>query len=544
MKTKKSLLIFFSGFNINIFLSDRNISEWYIVSFSEIISLPIKSIFTVIRKEKYYECVFGVRSILEWRYSYPILFFGLFSTAKKKYFYDNNGNTKSLSFLYYINKFLIFSLHIIFSLLVIFSTYLVTYILLVVKLQFAKSIASKQQNEKKILAFLRTDNFGNMITGGSFTHFEGVYSGMLKCGYSMRVYAQGKPGNFNDKNTIFIKVPIIPFFDFFEIGEIFYTYQFTLSVMKDLRKHKVDFLYHRHSIFNFSGALLKCFLRIPLILEYNGSEPWAREKWSGKLFLKSIAYMIEKTELHAADKIIVVSDVLKDELESRGFDSNKIIVNPNGVDSDNFLIEDNEIKNLKNELHISDKIVIGFLGSFGPWHGVEILARAVKFSVEKNKNLHFIFIGDGSLRLQVEKIIKENNSEGFVTFLGTIPHSEVPQYLSICDILVSPHVPNLDGSRFFGSPTKLFEYMAVGKAIIASKLEQIGEILEHKKTAFLVKPGDIQELSDSIVYLAHDKKLCVELGGAARNEVIKNYTWKMNAQRVISAYHTLLNSEK
>ena len=83
-------------------------------------------------------------------------------------------------------------------------------------------------------------------------------------------------------------------------------------------------------------------------------------------------------------------------------------------------------------------------------------------------------------------------------FTGALPHDKVAEYLDAADILVSPHIPMPDGSRFFGSPTKLFEYMAMGKAIVASRLEQLAEILEHDRTAWLVTPGNTEELAEAI----------------------------------------------
>jgi glycosyltransferase involved in cell wall biosynthesis len=100
-------------------------------------------------------------------------------------------------------------------------------------------------------------------------------------------------------------------------------------------------------------------------------------------------------------------------------------------------------------------------------------------------------------------------------------------------VLASPHVPNPDGSPFFGSPTKLFEYMAMGKAIVASNLEQIGEVLDHGRTAWLVTPGDVEQLADGIRRLALDPTLRRVLGDAARREVVDQYTWRQHTRRTI-----------
>jgi glycosyltransferase involved in cell wall biosynthesis len=107
--------------------------------------------------------------------------------------------------------------------------------------------------------------------------------------------------------------------------------------------------------------------------------------------------------------------------------------------------------------------------------------------------------------------------------------------LAACDILVSPQVRNKDGTPFFGSPTKLFEYMAMGKAIAASNLDQMGEILQHEKTALLYEPGDTEALQRVLVRLMTDKDLCRTLGENAHQEVLQKYTWRLHTQKIIEA---------
>ena len=85
-----------------------------------------------------------------------------------------------------------------------------------------------------------------------------------------------------------------------------------------------------------------------------------------------------------------------------------------------------------------------------------------------------------------------------------------------------------DGSRFFGSPTKLFEYMAMGKGIVASRLEQLAEVLEHDRTAWLVTPGDPHELAEGIMRLALDPQKRASLGAAARRAAVERHSWTHN----------------
>ena len=134
---------------------------------------------------------------------------------------------------------------------------------------------------------------------------------------------------------------------------------------------------------------------------------------------------------------------------------------------------------------------------------------------------------------------KLKSSLGRVIFTGSVAHDRVPALLDACDILVAPHVPLADGSDFFGSPTKVFEYMAMGKAIVASRLGQIGEVLADQETALLVEPGNVSELAAAIVKLVESDELRARLGAKAREVAEREFTWKHNAQRVLEAYQSL-----
>jgi len=141
------------------------------------------------------------------------------------------------------------------------------------------------------------------------------------------------------------------------------------------------------------------------------------------------------------------------------------------------------------------------------------------------------------LHAEVEKQLE--SEAGRVIFTGAVDHDRVPRLLDACDILLAPHVPLADGSEFFGSPTKIFEYMAMGKAIVASRLGQIGEVLTDQETALLVEPGNVTELVTAIEKLIESDELRATLGAKARGVAEREHTWKHNAQRVLEAYQSL-----
>ena len=185
-------------------------------------------------------------------------------------------------------------------------------------------------------------------------------------------------------------------------------------------------------------------------------------------------------------------------------------------------------------------LLAGFVGTFGPWHGVIELAKAIK-KIPESVPLRFLFVGSGSLHGEVERLLRAERESGRVIFTGVVEHDSVPVFLDACDILVAPHVPLADGSEFFGSPTKLFEYMAMGKAIVASRLGQIGEVLSDHETALLVPPGGVNDLADAMVRLVDSEGMRVRLGENARRAAVEEHTWAHNARRVMDAYESWLS---
>src|SRR6185436_14729912 len=150
--------------------------------------------------------------------------------------------------------------------------------------------------------------------------------------------------------------------------------------------------------------------------------------------------------------------------------------------------------------------------------------------IPANVRVRFLLVGSGSLHAEVEKLLE---GDGRVIFTGAVAHDRVPKLLDACDILVAPHIPLADGSEFFGSPTKIFEYMAMGKGIVASRLGQIGELLVDEETALLVEPGNVEELRVAILRLVESQDLRRRLGTNARNVAEREHTWMHNARRVL-----------
>lgn len=295
-----------------------------------------------------------------------------------------------------------------------------------------------------------------------------------------------------------------------------------------------DAVYQRHTRFSLAGALIARLARRPFILEYNGSEAFFGSHWQPTPFAAQLV-ACEDAALASATLIVVVAEVERNLLVERGIDPARILVNPNGVDADRFRAGSG--RELRRELGFGDDdVVIGFLGSFGPWHGAPLLAEAFTELSRSHPASRLLLVGEGAEKDRVRQILDAASLSDRVFFAGRVPPAAVPRYLDACDVLASPHVPLPGGTDFFGSPTKLFEYMASGRAIAATRLGQIGDVLDDERTALLATPGDRDEFTQILRRLVDDPDLRARLGEAARETAIARHSWRLNAQRVVDAF--------
>ncbi|HEX6215833.1 MAG TPA: glycosyltransferase, partial [Vicinamibacterales bacterium] len=297
-------------------------------------------------------------------------------------------------------------------------------------------------------------------------------------------------------------------------------------------------VYQRYSLNNFAGARLAVERRVPFVLEYNGSEIWMSRHWGTPLEHEALSAQIEMANLDIADLIVVVSQPMADELIARGVPAAKILVNPNGVEPDLYSpsIDGSAVL---DRYHLRGKTVIGFIGTFGPWHGAEVLAQAfgrlLTNHPQYRSSVRLLMIGDGVKMGEVTAAITAAGVQDLAVLTGIVPQADGPQYLAACDILASPHVPNPDGSPFFGSPTKLFEYMAMGQGIVASDLDQVGEILGHGRAARMVQPGSVDDLVSGLRELIERPDERARLGAEARRLAVERHTWREHTRRIVDA---------
>lgn len=390
------------------------------------------------------------------------------------------------------------------------------------------------------VVFLHSDLIPFVKAGGSVAHITGVISGLEGRGSEVRMFTGARIPAVEEGGVNVTRVDLLSGRADWREALLFGDH-IVRRCLEELGEWRPKAVYWRHSLGGVAGVLLARALGCPLILEFNGSEVYSVEKWSkgGAPLPDRERYLeAEMVSFEAASLIVVVSRVIEDELVERGVPREKILTNPNGVRLERFPERSAEERQaIRAELGFGeDDIVAAFIGTFGKWHGATLLASSVKAAVEREPRLRFLLIGDGAFMGEVRQVLAADGVADKVVLTGLVPQTEAPRLLAAGDFTVSPHVPNDDGSKFFGSPTKLFEYMALGKGIVASRLDQIGEVLEHDRTAWLIEPGDRDALVDGMVRLAADQALRDRLGREALAEVSRAWTWQANVDRMVEAW--------
>ncbi len=382
------------------------------------------------------------------------------------------------------------------------------------------------------ITYLRSTPGVGTQAGGAATHINGFVNAAAELGASIRVISNDYiAGIDRTRLTLIDPEPLGSTRAAFDLHN---NLIFSACAMREIERARVDLIYQRYARFSWAGVAASLRTRVPLFLEYNGSEVWMGKHWDRGEMLPLLA-RFERLNLEAAARIFVVADVERRNLLRAGVPDEKIVVNPNGVDTEKFRPGVGGYAVRQNLGVTEAETLCGFVGTFGSWHGVLTLAQAIG-SLPADSRVRFLLVGAGKLHDEVQRLVAAAGKSQQVIFAGHVQHERVPALLDACDVLLSPHVPLEDGSEFFGSPTKLFEYMAMGKGIVASRLGQIGEVLVDEDTALLTEPGNVPELSKAILRLSNSRELRERLGAAARDAAIAEHTWKHNAQRVLDAY--------
>jgi glycosyltransferase involved in cell wall biosynthesis len=293
---------------------------------------------------------------------------------------------------------------------------------------------------------------------------------------------------------------------------------------------KPDLIYERGAYLQLSGIHVATKLKIRYFIEINTLYMEEMLQFEGsETYLRKRAIETERTQIAFSSKVFVVTTVLKEYYKRYTDKPDKIVVTPNSIDPAKTQI--NLI--LKNQLlqkyNLAGKYVIGFVGSIFPYHGVDILIRAFSELIKKRSDLLLFIVGDGYVIPELKMLTKSLDIDKNVLFTGNVPHKEVFTYIDMMRITVLPK------TNYFCSPLKIFEYGAMGKAIVAVNTRGVRDVMIHQKDGILTEPNQAS-LSKAIQTLLDDEQMMVDLSEHFRTKVLAKHTWKQTADTVLNEY--------
>ena len=313
------------------------------------------------------------------------------------------------------------------------------------------------------------------------------------------------------------------------------------KIQNYINKIEPDLIIARHNA-NFSPLLYKLTnLKQPLILEINALITHDLARANHRIPTK--VSRLEKDVIRKSDAVFSVCRGTSEMIKELGADPQKVFTVPNGVDPNKFSPRP-KLEQLCNKYGLSGNSVIGYVGGFvkGKSEPRDVLCMLEAFKIAKMNcevPVKMLMIG----KMEEEYLWKEIKRFGIadsVVFTGLIEHACLPEFMNLIDIAVAPY---FERHIRYGSPVKLFEYMAMEKPTIIPKVGQPARILKNWETAVLIKPESPSSMAKALLMLIRNTFERKKIGRNARRLILSKYTWEHNARNIANICHLVLEKE-
>lgn len=294
---------------------------------------------------------------------------------------------------------------------------------------------------------------------------------------------------------------------------------------------KPDLIYERGTYLQISGVNAAIKFGIPHFMEFNAPYVDESEIFEGApSFFKAKANKFERKQLESSTKIVVVSSALKEYfVKKHKINPEKFIITPNCVDPEKLKVDLSLKKTILEKYNLEDKVILGFVGAIFPHHGVDILIESFGLIKREGElgNLKLLIVGGGEFLPGLKKLAAKLGISNDVVFTDSVIHSHVFSYIDIMDICVLPN------TGYYMSPIKIFEYGAMGKAVIAPKVAPVEDVLTHGYEGILISP-EVLSLKDAIEYLVRNPDDRKQIAQRFKVKVLENFVWTKMAYKILS----------
>jgi glycosyltransferase involved in cell wall biosynthesis len=317
---------------------------------------------------------------------------------------------------------------------------------------------------------------------------------------------------------------------------LFDSYRMAEAGTRNLKGYNL--IHERFNLLALGGAWASKKLGIPFVLEVN-ADLLEQRRFKGipeQGLRRLFAIWATRVCFRTAAQIICISPRLKEHLHTQwNIDESKLTVLPCAADvgafKPNYCSE-----TVKKSLGLTTEPVVMWIGGFYPWHDLSLLLESFDLILQRHPDARLVLVGDGQTRSSVADTVTKAGMGHAVIMTGKITHSQVPEMLSIADVAVVPSTPMTARLGGTGTPLKLFEYMAAGKAIVATALNEAAEVIQHGHNGLLVEPGNVNKFVEATLKLIDDPKERSRLGQNAREQAVKQYSWEHYTKKLEEIY--------
>lgn len=310
----------------------------------------------------------------------------------------------------------------------------------------------------------------------------------------------------------------------FELFELAYNLPAVMRLRQSVKRNNIALIYERYSLFMFASVWWANKNNIPIILEINDSCLVHRVR---PLFFKALARKIESWVFRHATGLVFISGHFQQVAQNGYQDIAPSVVSPNGADLSQFVIDDAAAKQLREKLNIDDKVVLGYVGAFVHWHGIDWFVDLIADKIKDYPDLVLLLVGDGVSFEPIKQRIDNAGVANQIILTGRVAHKEISTYIGAMDYGILPD------SNDYGSPMKLFEFMAMAKAMVIPDFSPVTEVVRDNETGWLFAANDREACINRTLELVSDKAAQRQVGLNARLYIEQHRQWKHNAEQLL-----------
>jgi len=354
---------------------------------------------------------------------------------------------------------------------------------------------------------------------------------------------------FAPKSVICNKIDFVHYIYVFNNTKVdSFVYQITyqagllIKLFNQCITNKPDIIYERQCGWSFLPALIAKIFNIPYIVEINGLMIDELKLGNSPNIYIKISAFNERTNYNISNKIIAVTQGIKNEIiKLYNISNEKIVVINNGANTDLFYpLNQKEAQTRLNLEHSNNYIC--FVGNLAPWQGVEYLIRASPIILEKYPNTYFLIVGDGVMKKELIQLTNELGISDKFIFTGGVSYEMVPIYINAADICVAPFIQERN-SKIGLSALKTYEYLACGKPTVASDIPGVKELLDYSGGGISVASEGSEDFANAILKLISNESLRNSMGKNGREYIVANHSWDSVARKVINICNDVLGSD-